>query len=96
MVLRVLFAVMVFSPCLAQQTKSPPVQQSPSSAAERAETVVQQLYKQIVTRQPIGIPQGADRTAIWPFLSKGLIRRLELAQSCERDYRRQHAGDDAS
>lgn len=58
------------------------------------DTVVRELYKQVVARRPLGIPKGADRAAIWPLLSKGLRRRLDAAQACENDYFRQHAGED--
>jgi hypothetical protein len=63
-------------------------------AAERhPDVVVRQLYAQIVARHPLGIPKGADRTAIWPFLSKHLKQRLEAARACEADYIRQHSVD---
>jgi hypothetical protein len=58
-----------------------------------AEAVVVNLYKQVVLRRPLGIPMGADRQAISPFLSRGLIRRLNAAQTCANDYYRQHNGD---
>ena len=67
---------------------------SPSAPAEHSpDSVVRELYQQVVARRPIGIPKGADKEAITPILSKGLIRRFDAAQSCEDDYRRQHAGE---
>ena len=66
-----------------------------SAAAERQpDAVVRKLYRQVVARRPLGIPSGADKAAIRPFLSKGLTRRFEVAKACEADYVRQHAGDD--
>jgi len=58
---------------------------------------VYKLYKEIVARQPIGIPAGVDWVAIRPFLSKRLAGRLESGQACEADYLgRHHSTDDAS
>jgi len=64
---------------------------SPMGAADNSpDVVVRELYKQVVARKPIGIPKDADKSAVWPFLSKKLIRQLESSQSCEADYFRQH------
>jgi hypothetical protein len=52
--------------------------------------VVRKLYQQVVVRRTLGIPKGADKAAIIPFLSKGLIQKLDTAQACEDDYFRQH------
>lgn len=57
---------------------------------------VNDLYAQIVQRHPIGIPTGADKTALWPFLSQSLIQKLETAQACQADYLRQHPHPDAA
>jgi hypothetical protein len=57
--------------------------------------VVNQLYTQIIKRHPIGIPQGVDKTAIWPFLSNKLIKILETGQACEDDYFRMHTNKDS-
>jgi hypothetical protein len=69
----------------------------PIRAADNSpDVVVRELYKQVVARKPIGIPQNADKSAVSPFLSKKLIHQLESAQSCEADYFRKHPknGDD--
>jgi hypothetical protein len=63
---------------------------SPTSSPD---SVVRKLYQEVVARKPLGIPKGADRTAIWPYLSKALIQKLEVAQNCEDDYFRHHAGE---
>jgi hypothetical protein len=63
-----------------------PVEQSPDS-------VVRELYQQVVARRPLGIPKGEDKAAIWPHLSKGLIHRLDTAQACEDSYFQQHTGE---
>ena len=63
---------------------------SPNALAEDLpDTVVQELYQQVVARKPLGIPRGADKVAIWPFLSKRLIQKLDEAQVCTDDYYRQ-------
>jgi hypothetical protein len=56
----------------------------------KPDDVVKQLYTQIVKRHPLGIPTGADKNAIWPFLSKRLIKILETGQACEDDYFRKN------
>jgi hypothetical protein len=61
-------------------------QSAPSMARERPETVVRDLYRQVVARRPFGIPKGKDRQRITPYLSKILMRRLDTAQACEDDY----------
>jgi len=57
----------------------------------RPEDVVKELYAIIVARQPLGIPTGDDKAAIWPLLSRRLIRRLETAKACEIDCLKQVA-----
>jgi hypothetical protein len=52
---------------------------------------VSELYQKIVAQHPIGIPQGADKTALWPFLSRRLTQQLETAQACQDDYFRQQS-----
>jgi hypothetical protein len=50
---------------------------------------VQKLYSEIVARHPIGIPAGAEMSAIRPYLSKRLADQLQTAQACQDDYSRQ-------
>jgi hypothetical protein len=67
------------------------------SAAERQrEAVVWKLYHEVVTHGSIGIPYGAERAAIWPLLSKRLIKILETGQACGSDWDRQNPGPDPS
>jgi hypothetical protein len=58
-------------------------------AEPQPDAVVRQLYAVVVAHWPLGIPTGADKTAIWPLLSKRLIREFETAQACEDDCLRQ-------
>jgi hypothetical protein len=67
---------------------------SPSGTANSSpDSVVRELFKQVVARKPLGIPKGADRAALSVYLSKGLLRRLDEAQACEDDYLRQHGSE---
>ncbi|MGC2529330.1 MAG: hypothetical protein WA639_16390 [Candidatus Acidiferrum sp.] len=63
------------------------VDQSPDS-------VVRELYQQVVARRPLGIPKGDDKAALWPFLSLRVIQKLGTAQACEDDYFRQSPDKD--
>jgi len=65
---------------------------TPEAAPQSA---VLKLYRQIVARRPLGIPEGRDRAAINVFLSRTLIQRLETAQACQDDYFRQHPDKDS-
>jgi hypothetical protein len=57
---------------------------------QQPDVVVRELYQQIVARRPLGVPKGEEKAALWPFLSKALIQKLDVAQSCEDDYLRQY------
>ena len=54
--------------------------------------MVQSLYRQVITRHPLGIPSGENWKVFAPFLSRGLIRRITLARSCQNDWVRQNQG----
>jgi hypothetical protein len=56
---------------------------------DRAWTTVDAFYAQVVERQPLGVPEGAARRTLWPFLSVRLQHLLTDAVACERDYARQ-------
>lgn len=63
----------------------------PSSVIEQQPAdVVRKLYREVVTRHPLGVPYGASRAAIWPLLSKRLVRVFETRNACDRDWGRQH------
>ncbi len=68
-----------------------PVPQSkPPVVPGKPAAVVRSLYREVVTRHPIGLPGPADRKALMPYLSKTLIRRIDVAGACEADEGRQH------
>jgi hypothetical protein len=52
--------------------------------------VVQKLYSEVVARHPLGVPYGAAKTAIWPLLSKRLVKAFETRNACDADWERQH------
>jgi hypothetical protein len=64
-----------------------PTEQSPDS-------VVRELYQHVVARKALGIPKGKDKAALWPFLSKRLIQKLDVAETCEDDYLRHRPNND--
>lgn len=76
--LKIFFLLLVSSVLLAE------------NAAPSPDAVVRRLYGQVVKRKPLGIPKGAAKAAISPFLSKGLLQKLVAAQECENDYFRHH------
>ncbi len=65
-------------------------QSKPLGVPGEPATVVRSLYQVVVARHPIGLPWGADREAIAPYLSRALIRRLDTTLACQDDYLRQH------
>jgi hypothetical protein len=65
-----------------------------SSATPSPDSVVRELYQQVVTRRPLGIPRGTDKPPIRHLLSQRLNQRLDAAEACEADYFRQHPGKD--
>lgn len=56
---------------------------------DRPEDVVHRLYRQVIRRQPLGLPTGLFKKSIWPLISKRLIHQLETAQLCGLDEARQ-------
>ncbi len=65
---------------------------SGQSAAQEAQPadVVQKLYREVVARHPLGVPYGAAKRAIWPLLSKRLIKVFATRNACDQDWERQH------
>ena len=65
---------------------------SNSNARQQPEALVQNLYRQVVARHPLGLPFGANREIFEPYLSKTLRHRIELARSCEDQWVRLNHG----
>jgi hypothetical protein len=59
-------------------------------STSRPAAVVQSLYRQVIARQPLGIPTGANWKVFAPYLSKELRHAIELARSCADDWSRQN------
>jgi hypothetical protein len=52
--------------------------------------VVRDFYTYIIKYRPLGIPNGQAKKALWPLMSKRLVRELETLQSCEDHYFRRY------
>lgn len=79
-------ALTIVAPCIPAQTASQPnATQKPQPA-----DVVQKLYDEVIISHPLGVPTGAARTAIWPLLSKRLIKAFGTRNACDLDWSRQH------
>ena len=48
------------------------------------------FYSQIIKYEPLGIPAGRAKKALWPLLSKRLARELDSFQACDDDYYRRY------
>lgn len=62
----------------------------PTRLATQPEAVVRSLYSEVIARHPIGIPDDASMKVFAPYLSKALLRRIDVAIACSIDYSRQH------
>ena len=70
----------------------PPQTAQPANSDNRPETVVRSLYHEVVVRAPSGLLDGSNARIFAPFLSGSLLRKIEVARSCERDWFRQNRG----
>jgi hypothetical protein len=61
-----------------------------SNASQSALDAVRVFYTYITRYQPIGIPQGQAKKALWPLLSKRIVRELDGLQACDDDYYRRY------
>jgi hypothetical protein len=53
------------------------------------DALVRNLYREVVARHPHDIPKGADWEIFAPYLSRGLLHRIDLAGDCSADRDRQ-------
>ena len=51
--------------------------------------LVQTLYHEVLTRLPTGLPRGTDEKIFTPYLSKRLLREIDSAYACARQWARQ-------
>lgn len=64
--------------------------EKPSVPRVQAEAMVASFYKEVVARHPIG--GLSDRKTFAPYLSKGLLHRLDENHACFEDWKRQNPG----
>ncbi len=68
----------------AQHTDRPP------QSAGSPKMLVRSLYKRVVARHPLGVPEGENMKILAPYLSKALLHRMDLAIACVDDWHRQN------
>jgi hypothetical protein len=56
---------------------------------EQPDALVRNLYRDVVARHPHDIPNGLDWEIFAPYLSRGLLHRIDLAKDCSADRDRQ-------
>jgi hypothetical protein len=61
-----------------------------SHAPQSALEDVRLFYTYITRYQPLGIPQGRAKKALWPLLSRRLVQELDSLQACDDDYYRRY------
>src|SRR5208283_328192 len=61
-----------------------------SNVSQSALDAVRVFYTYITRYQPMGIPQGRAKKALWPLLSKRLVQELDSFQACDDDYYRRY------
>ena len=61
-----------------------------SNAPQSALDAARVFYSYITKYQPLGIPQGRAKKALWPLLSKRLVQELHSLQACNDDYYRRY------
>jgi hypothetical protein len=96
----VMLAMMSAAAAVAGQVAAGPQEKAshaPASAQGTPEAVVRELYREVVARKPLGLPEGPDWPALRPFLSKELIRRIDTARTYQdgllRQLKRSGSGD---
>jgi hypothetical protein len=61
-----------------------------ASKADQPEAMIRSFYREVVARRPHGIPEGRDMKILAPYLSKALLRRIDVVSACYRDWLRQN------
>jgi hypothetical protein len=57
---------------------------------EHPEPMVNSLYQQVLVHRPVGIPWGFNEKIFAPYLSNALLRKMNLAVACGKDWTRQN------
>jgi hypothetical protein len=63
-----------------------------TTSIQRPEKLVRSLYHEVVVRAPSGLLDGSNMRVFAPYLSKSLLRKIEVARGCEQDWLRQNQG----
>ena len=58
--------------------------------AKQAEALVRSLYHLVVVYHPVSIPDEAEMKVFAPYLSKSLLKKIDLASSCAADWHRKN------
>jgi hypothetical protein len=61
-----------------------------SNSSQSALDAARVFYTNITKYQPLGIPYGHAKKALWPLLSKRLVKELDGLQACDDDYYRRY------
>lgn len=63
-----------------------------TTPSTRPEAMVRSLYRKVESRAPSGLFSDADMRLFFPYLSKSLRRKIDLARACGKDWSRQNRG----
>lgn len=61
-----------------------------SNAPQSSIDAVRVFYTYITRYQPLGIPSGLAKKALWPLISKRLTHQLSSLEACDADYYRRY------
>jgi hypothetical protein len=61
-----------------------------SGLPDQPEALARSLYEQVLAHRPGEIPWGTERKIFAPYMSKGLLRRIDLYDACMDDWFRKY------
>lgn len=76
--------------CIEVCVLGPSTSQVHNNASHEALEAVRVFYTYITKYQPLGVPQGRAKRALWPLMSKRLAHELDSFQACDDDYYRRY------
>jgi hypothetical protein len=62
----------------------------PTSLPDEPKALVGSFYQKVVALHPLGDSVGGQLKVFAPYLSKALLHRIDLANACDADWRRQN------
>lgn len=74
--------------------QQPALHGEPSGVSKQPEAVVRSLFRDVLERQPVGIPRGTSMNVFAPYLSKALLNRIDMARACYDDWVLKHPDSD--